>query len=87
MHKYSFILKGKNDKANGNHGSNKLGLSGGLIPQDRLLGEEPSPKFFPFMSSTAEIPACESRAFPSASPRSIPLDPHHFTYGGTELQI
>ena len=86
MHKCSFILKGKNGKASGNRGSNKLYLSGGLIPWARLLGEV-FPRFFPFMSSTAEVPASESREFPSASPGSTALDPHHFTDGGRELQV
>ena len=86
MHKCSFILKGKNGKASGNCGSNKRHLSGGLIPWARLLGEV-FPRFLPFMSSTAEVPACESREFPSASPGSTALDPHHFTDGGRELQV
>ena len=37
--------------------------------------------------AAAEVPACESREFPSASPGSTALDPHHFTDGGTELQV
>ena len=86
MHKCSFILKGKNGKASGNHGSNKLRYSGGLIPWARPLGEV-FPRFFPFMSSTAKVPACESREFPSAFPGSTALDPRHFTDGGTELQV
>lgn len=74
MHPSSFILKEKHSPVNGNHGSHELCSPGGFILLDRILGETPSSKSFPFMMDTAD------RTCPSTSTRSRPLDPTHSIY-------
>ena len=89
MHKCNFILKGKNGKASGNHGSNKLHRSGGLIPWARLLGEV-FPRFFPFMSSSWS-PCLWVQGIPICFPRKhCPWSPpfyrwRHRTAGPEEI--
>lgn len=74
MHKCSFIFKREKMAASGNHGSNKLRYSGGLIPWARPLGEVFPDSSHSWAAQLKFLP-CESREFPSASQEALPLIP------------